>query len=173
MKILLLLLFPISILAQTIIGDGQYIILISDVDTVYLNEYIDTNTLITNHNNVKINPLFETYSSTEMLDTLFYYGNNYPTLPNVGDKIYKDTYYRYDTILVLCIKTGNLYGNPCDYPKSFVCPRHNGWTLEWILNEDLIVGDIRVYNSIQYQCIKNHKTKESNKPPDDKYWQVY
>lgn len=40
----------------------------------------------------------------------------------------------------------------------------------WSENIYALVGRIYIYNSVSYQCIKSHKTKLTNIPPDTKYW---
>lgn len=43
---------------------------------------------------------------------------------------------------------------------------------DWILDEYVIFDEIRTETGINYSCIKAHKTKETNKPPDSKYWTI-
>ena len=43
----------------------------------------------------------------------------------------------------------------------------------WVIYMRIYVDDSYWYDGVRYVCIKDHKSKDSNKPPDEGYWNLF
>jgi len=91
---------------------------------------------------------------------------DYNPLPNAGEKCLAGEIYGYDGGLVICrqdhIRT--IYP-PEETLALFVVYRVDAGILDWIPNEPVSVGDLRVYEDVTYQCLQSHVTQSDWTPP--------
>lgn len=161
-KILILLAICGTINAQhdeTIRGGYAEIIL---SDTLYLSGYFDAVRIESPHTiNVatKLNQL-----STDL----------YPDYPSVGTPVEQFQIYNYFGELVQVVQSHNItIYNPHDVPALFSFYRNETGSLQWIENEVVAVGDVRVYGEVEYECIQAHMTLSAWMPPNTPtLWQV-
>ena len=90
---------------------------------------------------------------------------NYPDYPNTGIWVEKDDMYNYEGEVVRVIQSHFItIFAPSEVPALFSFYRENSNELNWIENENVLVGWIRLYNEIAYECIQDHMTLSSWTP---------
>jgi len=96
-------------------------------------------------------------------------------LPEIGGGVLIDEYYLYKGNIIKCRQTHNrtIY-EPKDTPALFSFFRDNSDQLQWIENEQVEMGWVRIYNDIKYEVIQAHQT-QSDWTPDIAVtlWKVY
>lgn len=96
-------------------------------------------------------------------------------LPDIGELVTIDEYYLYNVDIVKCRQTHNrTEWEPKDTPALFAFFRYNSDQLQWIENEQVEVGWIRIYNGVKYEVIQSHQT-QSDWTPDNTptLWKVW
>lgn len=99
---------------------------------------------------------------------------NHPELPATGMEVKAGEYYEYEGRVYLVRQTHfvTIYA-PEDVPALFSVYRESEGVLEWIANENVVIGDQRTYNGETYECIQSHMTLEGWEPPNTPaLWQV-
>jgi len=98
----------------------------------------------------------------------------YDVLPTSG-RIEIHHLYNYNGHVVQCLQTHDRTIYPPEQtPALFSFYREDTGDLEWIINEKVVVGDIRSYQGIYYQCIQAHMTLEGWTPDvTSALWQIY
>lgn len=100
------------------------------------------------------------YSTLDSLSEI-----SYPDYPITGTWVEKDDMYNYEGDVVRVTQSHYItVYSPCDLPALFSFYRENTDDLEWIENEQVLVGWIRLYNEIAYECIQDHMTLSSWTP---------
>jgi len=88
----------------------------------------------------------------------------YPPLPTSGTLI-KGSIYSYEGGMVIVEQTHVRTGfSPDQTPALFTIYRANTEGLNWVINEQVVVGDKRTYNSVEYKCLQSHLTQNSWTP---------
>jgi len=87
-------------------------------------------------------------------------------LPEVGGVCTIGQYYLYKGDILRCRQTHNrtIY-EPKDTPALFSFFRDNSDQLEWIVDEQVEVGWVRIYNDVKYEVIQAHQTQADWTPP--------
>ena len=137
-------------------------------DIILSNEYIVVRQTATGE--IMVSDFFtsarvETMQTIEQGETV---GDISPTgLPDLPDSgwIELNKLYNYQGVTVHCIQAHNrtIY-TPDETPALFAVYRENTDTLEWVPNEGVKIGWIRIYNGIPYECIQAHMTLEGWTP---------
>lgn len=105
----------------------------------------------------------------------------YPPLPDSpinneeGVFLSSGEIYSHNTSMVIVIQEHNrtIYP-PEETPDLFSVYRPNTEGMVWIENEDVEVGDQRLYNGTSYQCVQSHKTLSTWIPPaTPALWRVF
>lgn len=86
-------------------------------------------------------------------------------LPDIDIQCVKDQYYLWKGDIVKCRQTHNrtIY-DPKDTPALFSYFRDNSDQLQWIANEQVEIGWVRIYNEIKYEVIQSHQTQSDWTP---------
>lgn len=88
-------------------------------------------------------------------------------LPAVGQTVYKDSLYLSENGVIKCRQThARTIYPPSQTPALFSFFRENSDTLQWIPNEEVLVGWKRIYNGVTYLCLQSHMTLETWTPPN-------
>lgn len=148
--ILILLLIPFILKAQSdITFQNEYCEIITG-DTLYLSGYFE---------NVRVESPFTVVKHSK-LNTLSV--DLYPDYPAYNTPVYKGEIYKYNNQLIQVVQDHNItiYA-PEDVPALFSFYRDETGELEWIENEVVAVGDIRTYQSQSYECLQSHMTLSS------------
>jgi len=96
------------------------------------------------------------------------------SLPDSGDVII-DKHYLYKGDIVKCRQTHQrtIY-EPKDTPALFSFFRYNSDQLQWIENEEVEIGWMRIYNGVKYECIQAHQTLNTWTPEHTPaLWKLY
>ena len=90
--------------------------------------------------------------------------NVYPSLPTSG-LLTEGEIYSYDNGMVIVVQTHNrtIY-SPILTPALLTFYRSEVGDLQWITNEQVTVGDKRIYDSVNYTVKQSHLTLETNNP---------
>lgn len=157
---------------MVIFGDGQICVLVSNNHIDYVIDLGDEAALIGNQDQIVTSSIEQAYSTNDLFDVMDLYSNTYPPLPSEGEVVKKKLFYTYSSSVVQCVKSHERTADdPEDLPEYFMFRRTGPGTLSWIVNEHVKIDDIREYDSIDYKCIKNHKTKVGLEPPNSsKNW---
>jgi hypothetical protein len=88
----------------------------------------------------------------------------YSALPSSG-WMEQNAIYSYEQGMVQVIQSHErtIY-SPNDTPALFAVYRANTNGLTWTVNEQVIIGDKRLYLDINYQCLQSHQTIEGQTP---------
>ena len=89
---------------------------------------------------------------------------NFEDLPSKG-WVQQDMMYNYNGKTVLCIRGHNrtIY-TPENTPALFSFYRAESEDMVWITNEKVEVADLRIFNSVKYECLQAHQTQDSWNP---------
>jgi hypothetical protein len=160
-KILILLAICGTINAQhdeTIRGGYAEIIL---SDTLYLSGYFDAVRIESPH-------VISVATKLNELSTSLY-----PDYPAFSTPVEKGDIYNYSGELIQVVQSHNItIYDPHDVPALFSFYRE-GTGINWIENEVVAVGDVRVYEGLEYECIQSHMTLSAWIPPSTPtLWQV-
>jgi hypothetical protein len=96
-------------------------------------------------------------------------------LPDIGEQVLVGKLYVYETGLIKCRQTHNrtIYAIE-DIPALFSFFRENSDDLEWIPNEQVESGWVRVYNGVKYEVIQSHQTQSNWKPDNTpSLWKIW
>lgn len=90
--------------------------------------------------------------------------DSFDDLPTYGNEVQEGKFYNYNNDIVLCRQTHTRTNDdPKTIPALFSFYQ-TGDSLNWIENEQVAVGDERIYQSITYRCIQAHLTLLTNNP---------
>lgn len=94
-------------------------------------------------------------------------GGTFQPLPTLGNLCEANKIYSYLGGAVICRQTHNRTEHaPADAPALFSVYRATSTTpLDWIANEPVLVGVIRLYAAKQYKCLQAHTTQVDWTPP--------
>ena len=88
----------------------------------------------------------------------------YPALPTTGTMTRGDIYsYEGGMIIVEQTHERTIYA-PEDTPALFSVYRANTEGMNWVANEQVVIGDKRNYNGKTYQCLQSHQTQAAWTP---------
>ena len=91
--------------------------------------------------------------------------NSFPQLPEMGDSVKQGKFYSYEGSVVLCRQTHlRTEHDPITIPNLFSFYQV-GENLQWIINENVNVGDRRIYQGVTYICLQPHQTLSNWTPP--------
>jgi hypothetical protein len=155
-KIILTLAFiPCLIQAQTDVTlKNEYAEIIVN-DTLYLSGYFENHRIESPYNITK-------YSDLSGLSV-----DLYPEYPETGTEVKKNELYNYNGEIVQVVQDHKItHYNPHDVPNLFSFYRPNSDDLLWMPNEQVVVGWVRVFAGISYECIQTHMTLASWQPPN-------
>jgi len=153
------------LLFSPLLGFGQYYdeTFISEyceiiiADTIYIGEYFDS---------VRVESPY-LINKHDKLNTLTV--SLYPGFPDIGTEVSKNKIYNYDSEAIQVIKTHTIsVANPHNSPDMFSFYREETGNLEWAIQEKVTKRNIRIYNGVKYECIKDHMTAEGLEPDKSK-----
>lgn len=100
--------------------------------------------------------------------------NLYPVYPAVGILVEKNILYRYGAEVVQIAIDGYVSTiNPKDDKNLIISYRPETGTIEWMENEKVSEGDVRIFKDISYVCLISHLTSIDLIPDkSDKFWKV-
>ena len=114
-----------------------------------------------------VNNELETITAEGDLEFLAIVGNagDYKPLPDSGwleaNEIYS---YSCEFVIVRQSHNRTIYA-PAETPALFSVYRENVDGIDWIANEPVTVGTVRLYEEIKYSCIQSHTTQVDWTPP--------
>jgi hypothetical protein len=91
-----------------------------------------------------------------------------PDLPDEGWLEVGDVYHYGDQLLIVRQSHNRMHFDPSDTPALFWVKNTTsgpGGIQEWIVGEQVAVGDLRTYEGITYVCIQAHTTQAGWTPP--------
>jgi len=158
---------------KTIEGNNQWIFIPRTDSSEYFQEYVPVGSvIITNYDDVHNDPSLNDIIFLDEYESLGKLGSEYfPLLPDPSTEdpikrlIEAEKFYSYNGKIVQCIQTHErtIYP-PEETPALFSFYREDTGDLEWIANERVAIGDIRIYNDIKYEVIQAHITQETWTP---------
>ena len=93
---------------------------------------------------------------------------NYNPIPNFGEWCEAGTLYGYNNGAVICRQSHYRTNHtPEETPALwlFYNPEHPGEISNWIVGEQVNVGNLRKYNNVNYKCLQAHVTQIDWTPP--------
>lgn len=88
----------------------------------------------------------------------------YTVLPASGTLIAGEIYsYNKGMVQVVQTHERTIYA-PEQTPTLFNVYRANTDDMAWVANENVVIGDTRIYLTIRYKCIQSHVTREKQTP---------
>lgn len=83
----------------------------------------------------------------------------YPALPSTGTMTQGNIYsYKDGMVVVIQTHQRTIYA-PEDTPALFSVYRANTEGMDWVANEQVVIGDRRNYGGKTYQCIQSHQSQ--------------
>jgi hypothetical protein len=123
-------------------------------------------------------PHFEvTENEMDWLNTMADMPIEFPDLPEVGETVYAKEVYKHGENLIICRQTHErTIHNPSDVPALWGIYRKDNPDeyLEWVPNEDVLIGTMRMDNGQLYRGIQAHFTLEGWNPSlTPALWQLH
>ena len=111
--------------------------------------------------------IIQSADGNEFLGLIAGDSDQYPPLPETGNLCEAGVLYAWNNGVVNCRQSHiRTIFPPEDTPALFSVYRADGGeTLEWIVGEQVQVGNIRVYETVTYRCIQAHQTQDNWTPP--------
>lgn len=89
----------------------------------------------------------------------------FPPLPSTGTLTEGEIYSYNDNMVEVRQTHERTIYPPEDTPALFTVYRATTENMDWIANEEVVIGDTRIYNDITYKCLQSHVTQQDWTPP--------